>query len=283
MTILVTGARGDVGGAVLAGLAAAGEPVRASSRAPQAGEFPGGVEVARADLTDPASWPAALAGVRKVFLYAHPEGAAEFAAEFAAAARTAGVEHVVLLSSSTVLYPDAATNPIAIRHIAAERALDEAGLDRTFVRPGYYATNALRWWQSIRTGRVLRTAFPEAVTSPVHERDIAQVAVRALLDDTHRSAAYPVLGAGPVTVREQVAAIAAALGEPVRLEEVDVDTYRAQLLTQRPGPLVERVLQGRGSVPQLPAELATDAVPQILGRPALTFAAWARDHAADFR
>ena len=248
---------------MLAGLLAAGEPVRASSRAPRPGEFPGGVEVARADLADPASWPAALAGVREVFLYAHPEGAPEFAA----AARKAGVEHVVLLSSSTVLYPDAAASPIALRHLAAERALDEAGLDRTFVRPGYYATNALRWWQSIRTGRVLRTAFPEAVTSPVHERDIAQVAVRALLDDTHRGTACPVLGAGPVTVREQVAAIAAALGEPVRLEQVDVDTYRAQLITQLPGPIVERVLQDRGSVPPLPAELAADAVPEILGRP----------------
>ena len=240
MTVLVTGARGDVGGAVLAGLAAAGEPVRASSRAPRPGEFPAGVEVARADLADPASWPAALGGMRKVFLYAHPEGAAEFAA----AARKAGVEHVVLLSSSTVLSPDSEANPIAARHIAAERALDGSGLDRTFVRPGYYATNALRWWQSIRTGRVLRTAFP---------------------------------------VREQVAAIAAALGEPVRLEQVDVGTHRAQLLTQLPGPIVERVLQDRGSVPPLPAELAADAVPEILGRPPLTFAEWARDHAADFR
>ncbi len=102
MTVLVTGARGDVGGAVLAALLAAGEPV---------------------------------------FLYAHPEGAAEFAA----AAREAGVEHVVLLSSSTVLSPDAEASPIAPRHIAAERALDGSGLDRTFVRPGYSATNALRW------------------------------------------------------------------------------------------------------------------------------------------
>ena len=278
MTVLVTGARGHVGGAVLTGLLAAGEPVRASSRSPQPGEFPSGVEVVRADLTDPASLPGALADVRKVFLYAHPEGAAEFAA----AARKAGVEHVVLLSSSSVLSPEPAANPIALRHIVVERALDEAGLNRTFVRPGYYATNALRW-QSIRTERVLRTAFPEAVTCPVHERDIAELAVRALLDNTHRGNAYPVLGAGPVTVREQVAAIAGALGEPVRLEEVDVDTYRAQLLTQLPGPIVERFLQARGSVPPLPAELATDAVPQILGRPALTFAEWARDHAADFR
>jgi len=247
MTVLVTGARGDVGAAVLAGLMAAGEPVRASSRAPRPGEFPAGIEVARVDLTDPASWPAALAGVRKVFLYVHPEGVAQFAA----AARKTGVEHVVLLSSSTVLHPDSEADPIALRHITAERALDEAGLDRTFVRPGYYATNTLRW-QLICTGRVLRTAFPEAVTSPA-------------------------------TAREQVAAIAEALGEPVRLEETDVGTYRTHLLTQLPGPIVERLLQARGNVPQLSAELATDAVPEILGRPALTFAAWARDHTADFR
>ena len=62
-----------------------------------------------------------------------------------------------------------------------------------------------------------------------------------------------------------------------------MDTYRAQLLAQLPGPIVERVLQDRGSVPPLPADLAADAVPEILGRPALTVAAWARDHAADFR
>jgi uncharacterized protein YbjT (DUF2867 family) len=278
MTILVTGARGHVGGAVLAELLAAGETVRASSRDPRPGELPDGIEVVRADLTEPASLPGALAGMQKVFLYAH----ARAAVEFAAAARKADVEHVVLLSSSSVVFPDAESNPIARQHIAVERALEEAGLDWTFVRPGYFATNTLRW-QSIRTERVLRTAFPEGSASLVHERDIAAIAVRALLDDTHRRAAYLVLGAGPVTTREQVAVIAEALGAPVRLDEVDVDTYRGELLTQLPEVIVERLIQARGQVRPLPAELGTDAVPEVLGRPALTFAEWARDHAADFR
>jgi hypothetical protein len=43
------------------------------------------------------------------------------------------------------------------------------------------------------------------------------------------------------------------------------------------------LLQAGGSVRQLPAEVAVDAVPELLGRPALTFAQWARDHADDFR
>lgn len=262
---------------MLSELLAAGVRVRASSRTPKPGDFPDGVEVVRADLADPATLPAALDGVRKVFLYAHPETAAEFAA----AAGQAGVEQVVLLSSYTVLAPNAAANPIAVRHLAAERALEGAGFARTFVRPGYFATNSLRW-QSIRTDRVLRTAFPDATTAPVHERDIAAVAARALLDDT-QDAAYPVLGAGPVTIRDQVAAIAEALGEPVRLQEVDVDTYRADLVKQLPAPLVEMLIQAGGSVHQLPAEVATDAVPELLGRPALTFTDWAGDHAGDFR
>ncbi len=277
MTILVTGARGHVGAAVLNRLLAAGAEVRASSRTLRPGEFPLGAEAVRVDLADPRSFPDALAGIRKVFLYAHPATASEFAA----AARTAGVEHVVLLSSGAVLAPDAASNPIAKLHSAVEQALDDAGLTRTFVRPGYFATNSLRW-QSIRTDRVLRIAFPDARTAPVHENDIAEVAVRALLDDA-RHTVYPVLGAGSVTIRDQVAAIAEALGEPVRLQEIDVDTYRAELITQLPEPLVDRLFQAGGSVPSLPADVAVDAVPDLLGRPALTFAEWARDHVDDFR
>lgn len=278
MTILVTGARGHVGALVLSELMAAGETVRAASRAPQPGQFPDGVEVAQLDLDDAVGLPAALAGVRKVFLYAHPRTATQFAH----AAREAGVEHVVLLSSSSVLRPDAKSNPIALAHSAVEEALDDAGLNRTFVRPGYFATNSLRW-QSIRSARVFRTAFPEATTSPVHERDIAAVAAKALLDDARKSAAPAVLGAGPLTIRQQVADIAEAIGEPVQFEVVDADTYRADLLTQLPAPVVDRLVAGQGTVPQLPADLGVDAVPELLGRPALTFREWSRDHANDFR
>src|ERR1700727_2526409 len=88
MTVLVTGAEGHVGALVLSELIAAGETVRATSRAPQPGQFPDGVEVVQLDLDDAVGLPAALAGVHKVFLYAHPRTAKQFAH----AARAAGVE-----------------------------------------------------------------------------------------------------------------------------------------------------------------------------------------------
>lgn len=278
MAILVTGARGHVGALVLAGLLAAGERVRASSRDPKPGEFPDGVQVVQADLTYPVSLPDALAGVDKVFLYAQ----AQQAEAFAAAAVQAGLRHVVLLSSAAAVFPGAESNPIGAQHLKVERALDDAGLGRTFVRPAYFATNALRW-HSIRTDRVLRTAFPEATTSMVHECDIADVAVRALLDDAHIGTAHAVLGAGEPSTREQVAAISEAIGEPVRLEEVGIDTYRAELLDRLPAPIVERLLQARGNVPAPLPALAVDAVPDVVGRQALTFNQWAHDHAEDFR
>lgn len=277
MSVLVTGARGSIGSQVLDGLLAKGETVRASSRDPQPGGFPSCVEVVRADLSEPETFSKLLTGVQKVFLYANgraPE-------EFAAAARKANVEHIVLLSSHSVLFPNAENNPIAAMHMKVERALQESGVDWTFVRPGYLATNTLRW-QSIRTERVLRTAFPEGTACLVHERDVAEVAVRALTDDATRRKAYVVPGAGPLTVRQQVDAIAEALGEPVRLDVVDVPTYRAELITQVPEALADRLIQFKGKVPQLPDELRIDAVPELLGRPALSYTEWAREHAADF-
>lgn len=278
MTILVIGARGNIGKEVLHGLLRAGQAVRASSRDPKPGEFPDAVETVRADLSQPNSFPQLLAGVRKVFLYAN-EDAPE---EFATAARKAGVEQVVLLSSHSVLFPHAESNPIAVMHMKVEQALQDAGLDWTFIRPGYLATNTLRW-QSIRTERVLRTAFPEGTAYLVHERDVAEIAVRALIDDAHRSKAYLIPGAGPLTVREQVAAIGEALGETVRVEEVDVQTYRAELLTQVPESLADRLIQFKGEIPQVPAEVRFDAVPKVLGRPPLSYAEWAKEHSADFR
>jgi uncharacterized protein YbjT (DUF2867 family) len=278
MTILVTGASGHVGRGVLTALLAAHATIRVSSRSPHPGFFPASVEVVQADLTAPHTFPAALDGVRKVFLYAHPESAAEFAA----AAVDAGVEHVVVLSSSSVIPAGAEHNPIARRHLAVEEAIVQSGLDWTFVRPGYYATNMLRW-HTIRSDRHLRTAFPHATSSPVHERDIADIAARSLLDDDQRGRAHAVLGSGPTTVREQVAAIARAIHESIELVEIGVPTYRKELLTQLPEFAVDRLIASRGNLPVLPDDIATDSVLELLHRPPLSFADWAADHAADFQ
>src|SRR6266516_6823303 len=103
MVTVVFGARGNVGRHVAAGLRAAGVPVRATSRNPD----PAQPEVVAADLDRPETLAAALTGAERVFLYARPLGIDGFVT----AARSAGVRHVVLLSSAAVLSADVEHNP----------------------------------------------------------------------------------------------------------------------------------------------------------------------------
>ena len=125
MTVLITGSRGKVATTLIPLLRERGIAVRAASASPDKLTLPDGVERVVLDLDDPATFPAALAGVESVFLYANPKHIEAFLAE----AKAAGVQHVALLSSSSVLDTDADTNAIAAMHLAVERGL------RTFRHP----------------------------------------------------------------------------------------------------------------------------------------------------
>ena len=279
MVTVVFGATGNVGRHVVGGLLAAGERVRATSRAPEAAGVPAGVEVVAADLERPETLPAALAGAGKVFVYAKPDGAEGFAE----AAAAAGVQHIVLLSSAAVVNPDAEHNPIARQHRAVELAIERSGIDWTFIRPGMFATNTRWWWQrQIRDEGVVRNPYPEAQTAPVHERDMAALAVTALTRPGHRRQAYRVYGPESLTLRRQVEQIGNALGRTIPFEAITVDEARAEMSRTIPAIGVETFLRMWAARDGNPAEVST-IVEEVTGRPGLTFARWAEEHAADFR
>jgi uncharacterized protein YbjT (DUF2867 family) len=194
MVTVVFGARGNVGRHVAADLQAAGKQVRVTSRNPAAAGFASQVQVAAADLEQTETLPAALAGAGKVFLYARPRGIEGFVQ----AALSAGVRHVVLLSSGAVVNADAWHNPIARQHRTVELAIEQSGLDWTFIRPGMFATNTRWWWtESIRTRSVVRLPYPDAQTAPVHEKDMASLAVTALTELGHATRPTPSTGTSP--------------------------------------------------------------------------------------
>ena len=180
MTILVTGARGHVGRAVLDALVAAGQDVRATSRDATTLDVPDGVTKVSADLEDPSTLDTALDGVRSVFLYVRPQGIEGFVK----AAEAAGVRHVVLLSSGATLEPKSARSRIAILHRAVEEALIGAPFAETLLNPGSFATNALGWRADVAEG-VVRTPYPDSRVGAIHERDIGDVAAKILADGSH--------------------------------------------------------------------------------------------------
>lgn len=273
---LVIGARGSVGRYVLDDLIARSEPVRASARKPEPGQFLDGVEVFAADLTDPASLAVAFEGAGQVFLYANHEGVDGVID----VARTSGVEKIVLMSSGSIVHPTSAGNAITEEHREIEEAFAAAtGVTVIPIRPLVLATNTLGWAWPIKAAGTVPLYKPEALTAPIHEKDIAAVAVQALLGSDDVSGMLT--GPERISQRDQVAAIGAAIGKDLTVVEQTRDEAYANLSQFMPEDEAEAVLQflddaDAGNSP------ATDAVNNILGRAPIRFDVWAVDHASDF-
>jgi uncharacterized protein YbjT (DUF2867 family) len=277
VTILVTGATGTVGRNVVDQLIRAGQRVRALTRDPALAALPADVEVVEGDLIRPETLPAALAGVERVFLFP----VAETARQFADLAKRAGVWRIVVLSSAAV--DEGGDNSIGRYHRAVERAVEDAGVEWTHVRPGPFMANVLwQWGPAIASEGVVRAPYADAAQAPVHEADIAAVATAALLQDGHAGRAYTLTGPESITQLEQAHAIGKAIGRDVAFEELTPQqAYEYWAGMGIPPDVVEALL---GFLPATVGRAAPvlPTVVEVTGRPARWFAEWAADHAADF-
>lgn len=275
--IVVTGATGNVGRALVGRLAAADRPVRALTRDPQRAALPKGAEVVRFEPDRPADL---FAGATKLFLYI--QAVREHAPAFLAAARAAGVRHVVLLSSGIIQEGADETHPIHVMHATVERHLGDSGLAWTFLRPNAFAVNAHQWAPQIRAGHTVRGVFADGLSAPIHEDDIAAVAERALLDDGHEGAVHRLTGPEAISNAGQVEAIGRVLGRSLEFVEVPPDQAGPELFPSLPPHMLQALLKAFEATVGVPPEV-TDTVERITGTPARTFARWAEDHADDFR
>lgn len=274
--VLVTGATGNTGRHVVAGLIAEGVPVRALVRREDHG-LPDGVEAVVGDVTDPGAVEAAAKGTRAAYLV-WPLFTADGVRPVAEAlARHA--DRVVYLSAANAAAEDPGERG---SWGAVEDAVRESGARWTFLRVTGLAANALQWTDRVRTGTV-RAPYGRARRSLVHERDVAAVAVRALLDDGHAGRAYLTTGPESVSQIDQVRMLGEAIGVDARWEEQPRDEAAAELTAFFGAPgYAEEALAHWASLAEHPEEVSRD-VERVLGRPALTFAEWARDRADDFR
>jgi len=279
--VLVTGATGRVGRAVVDLLADAGVPVRALvRRSESAATLPANVEIVIGDLTVPESLDAALHGISTVFLVwtAPPETAAAVVDRLAAHA-----QRVVFLSAphQTPHPLFQQPNPMAALFAEIERLITAAGLDSTIVRPGMFASNALFWWAAaIRAGGVVRWPYGAAETAPVDDRDVAEVVARTLYEEGHAGGDYVLTGPEALSQAEQVRIIGAVLGRPITFEELSPDEFRREApIGSRPA--VDMLLAAWDATMGQPAYV-TGTVSDVLGSPPRTFRQWATDHATAF-
>jgi uncharacterized protein YbjT (DUF2867 family) len=279
--ILVTGATGQIGGQVVEQLRGGDCRIRALSRQSRSANLPNDVEIAQGDLAIPETLDACLDGVDAVFLvWLAPLAAAAPAIERIAA----HAERIVLLSSPHRTDHPFFQQPNGLRaiHAGVDRLVEESGRQWTILRPGPFAINCRNWWApEIRSGNVVHWFHADAATAPVHERDIAAVAVRALCGDGHHECEYVLTGPASLTQREQVQIIGDAIGRPLSFVELSPQSAREKMLTIMPGGAADMLLTAYGAAVNLPAYV-TSTIAEVTGVPARTFEQWAVDHAGDF-
>jgi uncharacterized protein YbjT (DUF2867 family)/ketosteroid isomerase-like protein len=276
-TVLVIGATGNVGRHVVAGLLEEGARVRALVRRPLTAALPGDVSVTQGDLERPETVATAAEGADAAFLLwpgFSSAGASDVVTELAR-----HVAHVVYLSAARLQHGAEGAMPGVWSDL--ERLIEASGLSWTFVRAGGFAANTLEWADQIRSGDTVRIPYPNAARSLVHERDTADVAVRCLVDPGHAGRALAVTGPHVLTQLEQVRAIGAAIGRELQVEEQPADSARRRYEAVLGAEYADGALAYWASLVDAP-ERATGDVESVTGRPARTFAQWARDHAADF-
>jgi uncharacterized protein YbjT (DUF2867 family) len=288
MNVLITGATGNVGRELISQLLTKEVQVRAMTRSRLSSRLPNRVEVVEGDLTVPDTLAQCLRGVDAVFLLwqAAPAAVAPAIEQIARRAR-----RIVFLSNLTVRDDtEEQPYPVTALHAAIERLIAGSGAEWTFLRPGAFATNAGMWWApQIRLGDLVRWPYADAVTSPIHECDIAAVAVRALCEDGHAGAKYLLTGPQSLSQRDQIRIIGEAIGRPIRFEEITPETARQEMARIMPAAAADMLLDAWRNTEYGGAHLigkaapVTSTVANVTGAPARSFYDWVIDHAAEFR
>lgn len=275
---LVIGATAHFGRQAVDALLAAGKPVRALTRRPEAAEFPAGVQVAAGDLTSEDALAEALSGVEAIFLVL-PYGMD--VAPLLAAARRAGVQRIVFLSSGAVVDgAQAQPDVIAQYHRDVEAAVEASGIEWTFLRLLFPAINSLTFAMQLAGGDVIRAAYGQAAASVIHENDVADVAV-AVLPGGHAGKVYDLTGPRSLTQVEQVEILGAALDRPLVFEELDDAPVRAQMAQFMDPAFINALFDLMAATVGKPAEV-NSVVEDLTGHAPRTYAEWVGDHLADF-
>jgi NAD(P)H dehydrogenase (quinone) len=229
--ILVTGAAGKSGNAVVRALATKGAKVRAFIRNPDhAGSLLalGAAEVSFGSFEDTHALAQAAAGARAVYHICPNVSRDEvaYARAVAVAARSHGIKRFVYHS---VLHPQIEAMPHHWQKMRAEEMLFAMGFDLTVLQPTAYMQNILGVWDGIVRDGVFRFPYPPATRlSLVDLDDVGEAAAIVLTQDGHAGASYELAGTPALSQTEIASSIAAALGRDIRAEGVALAAWEAR-------------------------------------------------------
>jgi NAD(P)H dehydrogenase (quinone) len=234
---LITGATGDTGGYTVRLLLEKNHAVRvlahrADGRSKQLQEQ--GAEVALGDLLDFDAIRTALKGTQRAyFCYPISPGIVQAAAQFAQAAKEAGVEAIVNMSQISARGDS--KSDAARQHWLSERVFDWSGVPTVHLRPTFFAEWLLYLAPLIRQGKILAPFTTTGRHAPVAAEDQARV-IAAILESpaAHVGKTYPLYGPVELTLPEIAAIVGRVIGKEVTYQQVSIEQYAEIYSPKRP-------------------------------------------------
>jgi (4-alkanoyl-5-oxo-2,5-dihydrofuran-3-yl)methyl phosphate reductase len=283
MNYLITGATGDIGSRVVTRLLERGERPRVFVRDAQKARARYGdrVDISVGDLGDTASLQRALEGMHSLFLVNSGPELARRDEEAAYAARTAGVKHLVKLSSMDAQQQNVGTG---VWHANGEAAIRKSGIPFTSVQPSGFMSNALFWAPLIKEKGIVRTCTGDGKIPFIHPEDIAAVATEALTTGKHQGQALPISGPVAWSYGEMAAKIGAASGRTVQFQAISEEEERQEMAGWgESAEMVEAHISIYRAIREGRLATVTDTVATVLGRKPFSFDQWAQENADAFR
>ncbi|HLP41325.1 MAG TPA: SDR family oxidoreductase [Fibrobacteria bacterium] len=274
-SFLIVGGSGQVGSNIARSLREAGHSVRiTTSKAPVS---PDQVQV---DLLKGEGLDAAFQGVQRVFLMS-PAGYPDqyqVLSPLIRKAKEKGLEKVVLMTAQGVEMNDAA--PFR----RAEVELEKSGLAFNIIRPSWFMQNFHTYWlHDIRTHGTIRLPAGEGRNAFIDSRDIADVAATLLSGDRFPGQAFTLTGPESLDHKDVARILSAATGKTIGYQDITPEEFRKGLLAAGLSEAYTDLLVLLvGFLKANYVSAVSDAVPQILGRPARTLAAYAGDYKANW-
>ncbi len=231
MKVLLTGAGGRTGQAIVPALASAGHAVRVFVRRAESGAeltALGAAEVAQGDLNDDAAVTDALQGIDALYHIPPTMSPDEIAIgqRLIAAGQAIGLGHFVYHS---VLHPQIQGLPHHWNKLFVEEALIESGLPFTILQPCSYMQNTLGDWKNITGAGTHTMAFSiDRALSLIDLVDVAAVAAKVTGDPAHHGAIYGLAGPA-LSVRDKARVLSGVLGREVRPVQESVAEWKAKV------------------------------------------------------
>ncbi len=280
MTILITGATGNIGGEVVNHLVGQKLPLRAlvRDRHKAAKLESQGVELTQGDFSQPETLDAAVQGIDKAFLVMpnHPDQV-ELESNFIVAAQKAGVQQVVKLS---VMGAGELPSTFQQWHRQIEAHLEASGMAWTHLRPNMLMQN-IRWFaQTIAQNGAFYNCVGDTKISHVDARDVAEVAAVCLADAGYENKSYVLTGSQAITFDEIAAIFAQALGRSVSYVDLPpADLKAARLANGEPEWYLDAELELFACWKQGAGTAVTYTIADLTHHPATTYEAFAQYYA----